>query len=93
MNNFALIDYSSGAVWWVGEAASPEAACAAATLETGMEVAEYESVYRLAYGDDGYLVYAARDGFDVTDGQDQEQIDAVSALPLIGRYARVRTVR
>jgi len=86
--NYALIDNASGYVWGVYSAESPESACAAATLDTGMEPATYESAYQLASNEGGYLVYAAPDGFSVNDGQNAEEIAAVAALPIIGKFRR-----
>lgn len=86
---FALIDNASGFIWWTGVAASPEAACTAATLDTGSEVTEYENTYSLASNEGGYHVYAAPNGFEVNDGQDQDSINAVSSMQLIGTYREV----
>ena len=86
--NFAIIDNASGLIWWTGAAASPEAACAAATLETGGDVATYESTYQFD-GASGYFVYEAPAGFNVDDGTDQAAIAEVSAMPLIGKYREV----
>lgn len=87
MNNYALIETNSGYVWWAGKADTPEDACAKAHMEGG-EVATYaqtsDRIENTTEG--GFLVYQAPEGFCCTDGQDQEQIDAVSAMPLIGRY-------
>lgn len=83
---FALIDNCSGFVWWVGAAATPEEACAAATLETGGDAQSYEAAHQLASNEGGYHVYEAPSGFDVNDGQDQNEIDAVSTMPLVGKF-------
>ena len=84
--NYALIDNASGYVWGVYSAESPESACAAATLDTGMETATYELAYQLASNEGGYLVYEAPAGFSVNDGQNANEIAAVAALPFIGKF-------
>lgn len=86
---FALIDNNSGFIWWTGAAASPEAACAAATLDYGMDVVQYEHAYSLASNEGGYHVHAAPAGFAVIDGQNAEAINTVSAMPLIGKYRAI----
>jgi hypothetical protein len=86
---FALIDHETGHVRWVGDAATPEAACQRATAETGGRPGTaYEHCTLLPTGT-GYLVYRAPPGFDVGDGQDAVQIAAVRALPFLGRFAAV----
>lgn len=82
---FAVIDTNTGFVWYVGDAASPEAACAQATQETTGERHEYAKVSPREAGD-GYLVYAAPAGFEVDDGQHASEIERVEALPLVGRF-------
>ena len=82
---YALIDADSGYVWWVGDAESPEAACTAATLETGGDERTYQRVELRALGD-GYRVYEAPAGFDVDDGQNRTAIERVEAMPFVGRY-------
>ena len=98
MHNYALIDNASGYLWWIGEAASPELACAAATMHTGGYEAQYGVVGRLDPNADGYFVYEAPADFKLGEvgrlpliGVSQPLIDAVGDLPLVGRYQRVRT--
>ena len=86
---FALIDNASGYIWLVCAAESAEAACAAATTETGGDVAQYEQVNQLAGNEGGYIVYEAPAGFDVQDGQSQDEIASVSAMPLIGKFRAI----
>ena len=87
LTRYALLDNGDGFIWWVGDAESPEAACAAATLEFGGERRAYEKVYEFKGDVDGYYVYEAPAGFNVHDGQDQGEIEAVTAMPLAGGYA------
>lgn len=84
--NYALIDNASGYVWGAYSAESAEAACAAATLDAGGEIATYELVYQLASNEGGYLVYAAPADFSVNDGQNADEIAAVAALSFIGKF-------
>lgn len=88
-HNFVLVDNASGYIWWAGSDASPEAACAAATLETGGEMAKYREVHNLAANEGGYHVYSAPAGYSVKDGQDRDEIETVSAMPLVGKFAQV----
>ena len=83
MANFAIIDNYSGFVWGVVEADEAIAACAKLDAEVGGEPREYHHGFN---GDQGYIVYEAPAGFDVTDGQDQAEIDRVAAL---GEAARI----
>jgi hypothetical protein len=64
-------------------------ACAAATLETDAESTGYESTYELASNEGGYHIYAAPAGFSVNDGQDEEEITAVSAFHFIGKFRSI----
>jgi hypothetical protein len=82
---YALIDDHSGYVWGVVDATSPVEACRIVDADGGDEARVYEehgSGYRLG-GADGYLVHEAPVGFDVADGQDVAQIEAVSMLPRV----------
>lgn len=94
MSTYATIDLNSGYVWWVGVADSPEAACAASDAEGGEYGHEYGAITsteaRRSTGG-GYAVYAAPDGFAllVQDGQDDDEIARVSALPLVGYFRRL----
>jgi hypothetical protein len=86
---YALIDSNTGYVWGIATGETPEAACAIVDHDidpSEADARQYESITASDRGRDHYLVYDATtlDG-DVTDGQDQEQIDRVSALPLVAR--------
>lgn len=82
---YALIETGSGFVWWVGEAADPIDACrkadreidpSEAAVRTYREVTRYESTHS---SDGGYLVFEVPAGFDVDNGQDSAEIEAVEA--------------
>jgi len=83
MTRFAIIESFTGYVWGVVDAEDAVAACRALDLE--VRPADYPS---LTYeegsrfdGRDGYLVHEAPAGFEVFDGQDKAEIEAVAALP------------
>lgn len=89
--NYALIDNCSGYVCGIYAAESPEKACAAATLNDGGEIANYEFAYRLASNESGYLVYDAPAGFIAHDGQNPDEIAAVSAMNPAGKFRRMQS--
>ena len=82
MTNFAIIDNFSGFVWGVVEADDAISACAKMDADISGEPREYD--YGLN-GDQGYIVFEAPAGFDVTDGQDEAEIERVSALHEVAR--------
>ena len=90
MTRFAIIETNSGYVWGVVDAETALAACAACDAEIGADRGEgaYEEVsaseLRTTRG--VYDVRTAPAGFDVQDGQDCEEIDAVKALPRAGVF-------
>jgi hypothetical protein len=84
---YALIDTNSGFVFGVTDATDPTTACRLideSLHEFGRTYEEHgprSGAERTTQG--GYVVYEAPAGFDVTDGQDAEQIAAVEALPRV----------
>jgi hypothetical protein len=87
---FALIDNDSGIIWWVGKAGCAEYACEIATRETSGESKVFEEYPReRSNGGGGFWVYETPDDFTCNDGKDQQQINAVSAMPLVGYYRAV----
>lgn len=86
---FILIDSNSGYVW--GEVVHGVASGACATVDA--ELGVFDRTYtehgpRAQVDEDHYLVYSAPADFpEVSDGQDDEQISAVSALPLVARVS------
>jgi hypothetical protein len=84
--NYILIDSNSGYIWGQAYADTPIDACRLVDEgcgASGREYVEYGPNHSiLRDGLDGYLVYAAPENFRVDDGQDQSEIDAVSAMPL-----------
>lgn len=86
---FATIEINSGYVWWVGDAVDEIDACRKSDAEGQSQVeGEYRRITasESSNTDGGYVVYEAPAGFDVNDGQDEDEIAAVSALPLAGYY-------
>lgn len=84
MTRYAIIDKCSGFVWGVVDADDPIDACRKQDLSTRDFDREYEEVHasELFVNDSGYAVYLAPDAFQVDDGQKQEAIDTVEAMPL-----------
>lgn len=82
---FALIDNASGFVWGVVDADTPVAACSKLDESLGEFGREYSEVSRsdLFANSTAYHVHEAPAGFDVDDGQNDDQIAKVSALPKI----------
>jgi len=77
---YAIVDHASGFVWGVVNAKSPVDACQAVDEDNRDFGREYELVGRFDFANDsGYIVYAVAPDFDVTDGQDTAQCDAVPA--------------
>lgn len=86
---FATIELNSGYVWWVGDAADEIDACLQSDAEGQAQIeGEYRRITasEINNTDGGYAVYEAPAGFDVNNGQDEDEIAAVSALPLVGYY-------
>lgn len=86
---FATLELNSGYVWWVGDAADEADACRKSDAEGQYEPeGEYRRITssEINNTDSGYAVYEAPAGVDVSDGQDEAEIAAVSALPLAGYY-------
>ena len=92
-NRFAVLESNSGFVWGVVDAESALAACAAVDADAGgmHEAGEYESVSvsELQTNRGVYDVRIAPAGFDVLDGQDQDAVAAVEALPRAGVFGWV----
>lgn len=82
---FAMIDLNSGFVWGVETALDAVSACRQMDEAIGAYGRSYDEglASDTRGGTDGYAVYEAPAGFDVTDGQDVEQIAAVEALPRV----------
>lgn len=86
---FATIELNSGYVWWVGDAADEADACRKSDAEGGGQT---EGQYRRIMSSEinstagGYAVHEVPAGFYLTDGQDKNQISAVTAQPLVGYY-------
>ncbi len=85
MTRYALIENNCGFVWGVVDADTPIAACMKVDESLGELDREYSEVSRadLFVNEASYHVYEAPAGFDVTDGQDAEQIASVQALPKV----------
>lgn len=82
---YATIDLHSGFVWWIGEADSAADACARSHADTGNTPAEFvECVSRDPAA--VYAVHEVPDGFDVSDGQDSDAINATQAHPFAGCF-------
>lgn len=87
MTRFALIDLDSGYVWGVYDADTPAAACQMSDRDNKAAPRTYTDTYRSQIsGKSGFAVHAAPAGFDINDGQNSDEIQAVSALPLIGYF-------
>lgn len=89
MTRYATIDAHSGFVWWVGEAENPIDACEKSTAATGGD----QSVRYEERGLNGtgisYFVHEVPAGYDVADGQAQDEIEAVEAFRCVGAFAAV----
>lgn len=79
---YAIIDNYSGFVWGVADADSPAEVCRIIDEDTGTHGREYVDGFDF---DQGYLVHRAPEGFEVSDGQDEKQIQAVANLPEVAR--------
>jgi hypothetical protein len=88
MTHYATIDLSSGYIWWVGKASTPEQACSISTAEPGGDAGViYERISASERGNgSGYAVHEVPADFVCDNGQDAEQISAVKAMPLAGYY-------
>ena len=87
--HFATIELNSGYVWWVGDAADEIDACIQSDAEgQGQVDGEYSRITASEINSTagGYAVYEVPAGFYLTDGQDENQISAVTAQPLVGYY-------
>ncbi len=91
---YALIDSHSGFVWGVVDAADPLDAAALVERDADPSAAAGRSYEEITASDatsrDHYLVYDATAlTIEITDGQDDAQIEAVGALPLVARVCSV----
>ena len=97
LTRYALIDSHTGYVWGIATAESPEAACA--VVDRDVDPSEgyargYETITARDRSRDHYLVYDATTlTGEIGDGQDDETIDRVSALPLVARVGFTPTER
>ena len=87
MTKFILIDSYAGFIWGEAFASSPIEACRTVDKSIGGESRVYEEFgpnHQIKHdGFSGYFVHEAPDDFVVTDGQNQGEIEAVEALPLV----------
>jgi hypothetical protein len=89
--HFALIDRYSGLIAWVGEASSPEVACAIGHAEAnpGHVPKGFERVLSTSV-DAGFDVYAVPAGlFDEVGNDDATAIAAVRGAAFLGMYQSV----
>jgi hypothetical protein len=88
MTKFATIELYTGYVWWVGEADDALDACHQSHAESGNDPLDFEEVYESETNDTagGYAVYEVPADFDVTDGQDANQIAATESHCLVGFF-------
>ena len=90
MQRFALIESNTGYVWGVVNAETALAACAECDIQmAGGD--RGEGAYEPAnFGDRNfYEVHIAPEDFDVQNGQNDDEIAAVEALPRAGRFVWV----
>lgn len=82
---YAMIDLHTGFVWGVETARDAVSACRQMDEAIGIHGRSYDegSASDLRCGLDAYAVHEAPAGFDVTDGQDADQIAAVEMLPRV----------
>ena len=84
---FAVVDRHSGFVWHTCNADTPEAAAIRAKVESdGDRGFVVESLDLGDNTDRGFAVYEAPDGWECTDGQDEEQIAIAVSGRLVGFY-------
>lgn len=84
MPHYVLIDNYSGYVWGEADADDPIEACAIVDRQTGGDPREYEEQMIGNSSTSGYFVYEApADWRPVDDGQSQDEIERVTALPLV----------
>jgi hypothetical protein len=87
MTTYAIIDNASGYVWGVTAADSPIDACLTIDADIGTDPREYEQKARPDFANEcGYHVYEAPAGFEVADGQSEDEIDRVAALPKVAYF-------
>lgn len=89
---YILIDSNSGFVWGEAQADSLTDAARAVDIEANGRAADaYEELGSNPRDSSSYYIAYNANGSDITidDGQDQDQIDAVSALPVAGYVLRV----
>jgi hypothetical protein len=90
MKKYATIDMNSGFVFWAGEADSPEQACTMSDLEAGAQHSPSWKEIRVSNRHAAtYAVYEIPADLEVTDGQDEDQIEAVEQNALAGYYQRI----
>lgn len=89
MTRYATIEYNSGYVWWVGEAADPEAAVIASDAVDPSSAGEhrYVEVYsgRITDSNGGFYVYEVPSGFDAV----AEQYDEVEKYPKVAAFKAI----
>lgn len=91
---YALIDGFRGMIWYICDADTPKQACKFCDIDIGgtdssdYPYIAYEKISSRS-NDDGYHVYETPAGWDCLDGEDEEQIAKVQAMPYCGFFALV----
>jgi hypothetical protein len=86
MNRYALIDDASGFVWGVCFADDPVTACRLVDEGIGEHDRDYEDIGNARLdGRSGYHVHIVPADMIIDDGQDADQIEAVSQSPFACR--------
>ena len=83
MKRFAIIESNSGFIFGVVDAENPLAACAALEADIGVDRGEGAYEYAEYETGDIYFVHEVPDGFEVQNGQDQEEINAADLMPRV----------
>lgn len=93
MNTYAVIESNSGYVWGIVDSSSALQACYDVDVQAGGHRGDGEyqpcSYSELRTTRGVYDVRIAPEGFSVENGQDRDDIDAVSALPRAGVFGWV----
>ncbi|VFR39567.1 hypothetical protein ANK1_2783 [plant metagenome] len=89
MKRYAYIDNCSGYIWGLQDATTPQQGAKQMDAELGERGRQYDLTDGPAFSNEtGYHVHVVPMDLDIADGQDEDVIKVVSALPYAG-YLRV----
>jgi hypothetical protein len=92
MKKYALLEHSSGQVWWMGEALSPADAASKCEHQTGLDHVAIVPASMWSGEDWTYAVHELPDDFEVRgiDGTDANVIARVRACPVVNYVGMTR---